>query len=379
MASIQKTRTGYRVRAAGVWRERPDGTRYRDRRVIASGVPTLREAKQIAAKEASPDYIAPHAMTCADQREAYVTSKASRSESHVRNLRQDLAKWWAPFDHIGLQQLGPEHLEDLRHRLETATGRNGRDPLSARQREAVWAATKACLNHAVRTRKIAWNPIEGVEPPAPPEFTDEDDTVREWDPEVIPAFSVFADLENIADDREHMLTTAVLLNLHLGLRPGELAALRWTDKAGNTVRVRRARSMVGGRRDIPVKQTKTGAGNRTVGMSGAAATMWVSLRARQAVASLDGYVFSHNGEPVHTGEIVRRFETLRDGFLAANPDVPRITFYGTRHTAITAWVRAGIKPEVVHKWAGHRKYSFTIERYYSTTNEEHEAAIAALC
>lgn len=160
--------------------------------------------------------------------------------------------------------------------------------------------------------------------------------------------------------------------------PRSRSPLKWSDRAGNMLKVRRARSMVGGRRDIAVQRTKTVNGRRDVGMSQAAASLWKTLQARQSVASLDGYVFTTDGEPVHTGEIVKMFEQIRDTFLGEHPEVPRITFYGTRHTAITSWVAANFKPEVVHKWAGHKKYSFTIERYYKTTADEHEAAIAAL-
>ena len=383
MAQITRTKTGYRVRAAGVWRERPDGSRYRDRKVIASHIPTLREAKAIAAKETSPDYIAPHQLTCRDLRESYVQSKidAGKSRSHTRDLESTLRVWWSAIDHISLQQLAPDHIEDIKRALVSKRLRRGGElvGLSHRQQVKVFTATKAALTWAVRQRRITWNPADACDPPAPPTFDADapSEDIRYWEPETSAAFQTFAAPEGASDDEEFMLRTAVCLNLHLGLRPGELAALRWSDRAGNAVRIRRSNSMVGGLAETELKDVKTRHGRRDVGMSSTADKLWKALQARQRVVGLDGYVFSPAG-PIHPQRIIDCFERLRDDFLASNPEAQRIVFYDTRHTAITGWVRAGIAPEMVHKMAGHGSYGFTISRYFRPTRTDAEEAAAKL-
>ena len=69
---------------------------------------------------------------------------------------------------------------------------------------------------------------------------------------------------------------------------------------------------------------------------------------------------------------------MRDAFLATHPDVDRITFYGTRHSAITRWVRVGISAEMVHKMAGHSSYGFTVKRYFRPTRTDAEEAARKL-
>jgi integrase len=366
MAQITKTKTGYRVRAAGVWRERPDGTRYRDRKVIASGIPTLREAKAIAAKETSPDYVPPHAMTCADQRAAYVQAKtdAGRSVAHTRNIESELRNWWHAFDHVPLQGLAPEHLEDMKRALQAKRVRRHGEmvPLSHNQQSKVWKTTVACLSHAVRTRKITWNPADACDPPAAPSRPDADELAW-WEPATVAEFLALADPEKANDDVEHMLRTAVCLNFSLGLRPGELAALRWSDRVSGVVKIRRSRSMVGGRKDIVEKAPKTKNGRRDVAVSVVADRLMRCLQSRQVVTSIDGYCFSIDGDPVHPANIIDCFQRLQREFLADRPGLRRLTFYGSRHSAITGWIRAGIDTPTVSRMAGHSSFAFTVDHY----------------
>ena len=380
MAQITRTADGtYKVRSKGTWRTRDDGSRFRDRRMLATGIPTLREAKGIAAKETSPDYVPPHALTCKDQRLIYVKSKsdAGKSVAHVRNIEAELRNWWAPFDHVPLQQLAPEHLEELKRTLAAKRVRRGGAmvPLSHNQQSKVWKTTVACLNHAMRARKITWNPATACDPPAPPAHKD-DDELAWWEPETVGEFVAFASPDG--DDLEFMLRTAVCLNFSLALRPGELAALKWTDRVGGVVKIRRSRSMVGGRKDVVEKAPKTKNGRRDVALSPAADRLWKALQGRQTVTSIDGYVFATDGKPVHPAQIIDCFQRLQREFLLTHPDLRRLTFYGSRHSAITGWIRAGIDTATVSRMAGHASYAFTVDHYREVLASDLDDAAAKM-
>lgn len=200
-----------------------------------------------------------------------------------------------------------------------------------------------------------------------------------WEPDVVEAFQAFSDPEKATTEFEFMARTAMNLDFELGLRTGELVALQFSDRVGNVVKVRRARSMIGGRKDIVEKKPKTGSGKRDVGMSSRAQALWDALPARQSVPSIGGYLFvDEAGQPVHPSRIIAEFERLRDGFLAENPHVARITFRDVRSCAITRWVRRGVDAPMVKTMAGHKSYAFTIDRYFKATAADTEAAAAKL-
>ena len=181
----------------------------------------------------------------------------------------------------------------------------------------------------------------------------------------------YASPSHATDDIDHMLRSAICLNLHLGLRPGELAGLKWTDRNGGIgVRNSRSRSQAG--REIfegtSVRRyvegaPKTANGLRDVALSPAADALWAQLRTSQKVTGLKGYLFAVNGVPVESEAISVRFAELQEAFLAENPEVRRLRFYDTRHVAVTLWLKAGIDTATVSRMAGHSSFAFTIDTY----------------
>jgi integrase len=157
------------------------------------------------------------------------------------------------------------------------------------------------------------------------------------------------------------LRTGIALNFHLGLRPGELAGLRWTDRVGGVAKIRRTRSMAG--RKVVEGEPKTTNGRRDVPLSPAADALWKALQARQRVVGLDGYLFAIDGEPIHPEKFSELFAKLQDEFLVERPALKKLRFYDTRHMAITLWLRAGIDLRLVSRMAGHSSMYFTADTY----------------
>jgi integrase len=236
-------------------------------------------------------------------------------------------------------------------------------PLTDHQKHKVWMATKAALAYAVRKRRISHNPIEDCDPPAKTDTFTEDDALVWWEPEVVAEFVAFARPDESHDDVEFMLRTGACLNFHLALRPGELGGLQWSDRDGGIIKIRRSRSMIGGRAEVELKAPKTKQGRREVVLSPTAASLWTALRERQVVVGMDGFVFAIDGEVVHPQRIIDRFQDLQREFLATRPHLRRLRFYDTRHCGITRWIKAGVDIAQVSRMAGHRSVAFSIDRY----------------
>jgi integrase len=351
MASIQKVKTGYRVREAGTWRTRDDGSRYRDRRVIGI-FPTKREAIAAAAahetKLRSPGHVARHEMTCGQWADLWLKRHRDQVRESTWVGYESVARiWWAPFADVALQQLQPSHLETLVDKLRA------RSPRTARK---VWSQTVDMLTDAMRKQMIDWNPATAVDGPVVPKKIEEGHGW--WEPATVTEFLAFADPSNAVDETDRVLRSAICFNFHAGLRPGELAGLKWSDRAGSVIRIRRSRSYAG--RTVVEGPPKTANGHRDVAVSDAADRLWRS--ARQVVTSIDGYVFAVDGVPVESEAISQRFSTLQDTFLADH-EVRRLRFYDTRHVAITMWLKAGIDTATVSRMAGHSSFAFTVDTY----------------
>ena len=378
MAQITKSAKGtYTVRSAGVWRERGDGTRYRDRPIIASGLKTKREAQAAAAahetKLRSPDYIAPHELTCRQWREDFLQRRARKVEaSTARDYESALRTWWASFDDVPLQRLQPEHLQAMQVAMATKG-------ISHRTRSKVWGITMDALADAVHKRKIAWNLATACDRPhksdAERKHT-EGPKLSWWEPSTVAEFMAFADPEDATDDLEHMLRAAVCLNFALGLRPGELAGLKWTDRDGGVLHVQRSRTVVGW--GVVEKSTKTENGVRDVPLTPQADALWKALQARQRVVGMDGYLFAIDGVPVHPQKISDTFAALQGAFRADRPNLKRLRFYDVRHTAITLWLKAGVDLRLVSRMAGHSSMYFTADTYAEVLGSDLDDAAAKM-
>ena len=237
-------------------------------------------------------------------------------ESHVRRYLVPM------LGTIPLAELGPVHLERMYRRLleDQPTGRS----LSVSTLHRLHATVMSALNTAVKRGLIDRNPAATVELPSRSRVRQET-----WD------LSEFQDfLGVISGHRLHLLF--LLLGV-VGLRRGEVVALRWTDVDLNapSVRIEQSAVRVGGRTVIGSPKSSTSL--RTIALDDETARelTWHAARQRLEVLQATGHkhqpslVFTtQDGSALDPTHVSREFDRL-----ITRHGLRRIRLHDLRHTS----------------------------------------------
>ena len=163
----------------------------------------------------------------------------------------------------------------------------------------------------------------------------------------------------------------VLLEIALGLRRGELLALRWenVDLDAGIVQIREAR--VNGEGKAEIKAPKSAAGIRDIRIGSHVIAELKKARAQYHARKLsmgaaffdsDLVICKENGEayqPDSMSQKWRRF-TIQHG-------LKPIRFHDLRHTCATAMLEAGVDTKTVQERMGHADASLTMNVYAHRT------------
>ena len=247
-----------------------------------------------------------------------------------------------------LRALTPAHVRKLM--AEKAT--SGLGPRSV---QIVHSTLRTMLGEAVREELVERNVAAVVRPPSVAHVE-----VQPWSPEEAGTF-----LGAVA---EHRLYALFAVGVALGLRKGELLALRWSDvdlEVG-VVHVRQnvQRLPTVGLVFGPPKSTRS---RRTIPLPAASVRVLRAHRARQAAemlalgpASVDsGLVFtSAVGTVIEPRNLTRCFDEL-----TAKAAVRRIRFHDLRHTCASMLLAQGVPARVVMDVLGHSQLAITTDLY----------------
>lgn len=180
------------------------------------------------------------------------------------------------------------------------------------------------------------------------------------------------------------LEAAWLIQLGLGLRPGELLALAWEDFVGSDLHVRHSQRREGGRL-IARGGLKTEASLRVLGMPQVVREALEARRTEQeseqaAAGELWenplGLIFTtHRGRPM-------RQEAYRRQFLAllrrAGVDPKDVTPHTFRHTATSHLVDAGVPLGTISDMLGHVDLTMLVKNYRHSTSSKVSGHVAAM-
>ncbi len=180
------------------------------------------------------------------------------------------------------------------------------------------------------------------------------------------------------------LEAAWLIQLGLGLRPGELLALAWEDVVGSDLHVRHSQRREGGKL-LPRDVMKTDASMRVLEMPRVIKVALEEHRAGQdaeQAASEEvwenplGLIFTtERGQPM-------REETYRRQFLAllrrAGVDSKDVTPHTFRHTATSHLVDAGVPLGTISDLLGHVDLTMLVKNYRHSTSSKVTGHVAAL-
>ena len=277
--------------------------------------------------------------------ERWLTQVAREVE---QSTHEDYAKWARLYvipyvGSIPLDALAPEDVEDMMSALETKG-------LAAKTVRLSRTLLGQALAVAVRRGKVPSNAARLTRGPK---------RVHARINDRLNAAEASAVLAALRGDRLHALA---VLALSLGIRPGELFALKWSavDLRRGTVRIEA--NLKRNSEGWYLKGPKTEASKRPLPLPAFALAALKAHQAQQKAEKLyarDAFVFCDKaGEPLKARDVLSWWHeaTIEAG-------VGRRRFYCSRHTAATLMLNNGVDLEVVSKILGHAGYAITADVY----------------
>lgn len=230
----------------------------------------------------------------------------------------------SPLHDTALEDLSPEEIQRAINGAEDLAG--------SRQAQLCFAAIRAALNRAARSRVILWNPVSALDKPQHTTAPGKAITDEDW--------AILSPI--IADD------IGLALCGLAGLRRGEACGLLWGDvdlKSG-VIHVRRQLQRQGGR--MRLVSPKSSAGVRDIPVC----PLLLSLLRSEYRLQPKARVFEYAPETLD-----RRWRSAQS---AAGTDY---RLHDLRHTYATRLVRAGCNFKVVQYLMGHSNITVTLSTY----------------
>ena len=248
---------------------------------------------------------------------------------------------------IYLQSLRAEHVQKMVNDMIA------RD-LSPKNIRDTYNNINAAMKKAVILRMVPFNPCEGVELPKLKRYK-----AKVYDIKMI------HHLLDVAKDTDMYLP--ILLCVTVGLRRGELLALRWDniDFKNSILQVRS--NMVRGEKDFVIKAPKTEAGIRDIRLGDEVMAVLREERKRyledalvQGIGfqNLNFVIRQSDGSPIRPDSMSQKWRRFLD-----DKKLPSIRFHDLRHSNATALIQAGVNPRVVQQRLGHSDVNITLNTY----------------
>jgi integrase len=293
-----------------------------------------------------------------------------------------VGEWPAWFDRWSLQlpEVTPEHLYRYLEvvRIETLDGR--KRVLAPRTLLRCRIVVKAVFNSAARSRVIEWNPWDGVEWSAPPT----EDVV---DPDLVMSQRQVHQLAARCGRLQPRTAAFVLIQGVCGLRPGEVRELRRRDvQLGCRPPLLTVR---GSRSDAPARFFDPGQSrSRPLKGRDRKARRRIPIP-RHLVPALHDHLDRHvarkpdalvcttpNGGRLNLSNFHRDvWEPARRDVFPEGSTLRRVRRHDLRHSAITAWLNAGVMLKTAQQWSGHRQMSVLLDTYLGVMHGDAEVSL----
>lgn len=276
---------------------------------------------------------------------------------------EDVANHLVPaLGHHQLAKLTPTHVQALLNQLEDAK-------LAYHSIRNVRAVLRCALNQALRFGYVTRNVATLVDLPG--EATFKPTTIDEGQAQRL-----------IEALRGHRFEALFRLALGLGLRKGELLALRWEDVDLDAATARITGSLQRQQGRLERSSTKTEASVRTIALPPTLLEMLRAHRERQqeqrAVArrwTESGLVFTSSvGTPIEPSDLSRTFKKV-----LVRAGIPTsFRFHDLRHACATFLIVMGVHPRVVMEILGHSQIGTTMNIYAHVLPRVQREAVSGL-
>ena len=273
------------------------------------------------------------------------------------------------FGHFKLNKIRPIDIMQFYNLLEDDTqiirkknnnGKKTRKPLSKKTILEHHRLLHAMLTKAVYLQMIVTNPADRVQPPKAPK------SKREYYDEVQTRILI-DNLEKLTGN-DVKYKVAVLLDIFIGARLGELAGLEWSDidLKNGIISVNKSSQYLSDK-GIFTKSPKTESSIREVAIPGFVVSLleeyrlWYEMQKSiygELWTNSDRLFVQSDGKPMHTSTISKWFVKF-----VKEIGLPVINFHGLRHTNATLLISQNIDVAVVAARLGHAQITTTFNFY----------------
>jgi integrase len=334
------------------------------------------ELARIINQQATGAFVPPNKMTVAELLDMWLEKKArDLEESTIQGYKNALCHVYEYLGHLRVQELTEGHIESMVAWLLVAARRRGGKAgtgIRPSTAQGVLSRLKEALGWAVVRKFVHASVAQYVDIPRKAWKEDRRTNKRPapWNVIEVKDFLV-----GIRDDR---LFAPLMLSL-MGLRPAEVAGLRWEDidvDAG-TLAIANTRTMIGNARVLE-KDTKTEAGERVLPLPEPVRQALVAFKGLQEIEQMSmgglyvpsGYLFvDHLGQPLTTRHLREHAYSLMHAL-----ELRKVRLYDARHSCLTFLAVNGVEDVVLAAWAGHVSASFTKRVYVHPSPEDLRSA-----
>ena len=228
--------------------------------------------------------------------------------------------------------------------LQKASPRTGK-PLSPKNDQKHYVESLGGNEKAVMLELIPKNPCDDLTLPK----------LEHYQPEVYSMEEVETLLQCA---RNTALYLPLMIEICLGLRRGELLALRWHHVDFQTGCLTVEENLVTVNNQTITKAPKTQSGRREIQIPGTLLRLLKDTKAERHAGQNDYIVCQEDGSPYKSDSFSMKFRR----FLKAN-DLKHIRFHDLRHINATIMLSLGISPKVAQERLGHSSYQITMDIY----------------
>lgn len=334
------------------------------------------EVDRIRGELVTGTYVLPSEMTVAQLLDAWLKRKEGDLEkSTLRGYRNALCHVYAYLGHMKVQALTEDHvLSMVAWLLVAARRRGGKVGTGIRPSTAqgVLGRLKEALAWAVIRKYVHANVAQYVQVPSRAWKEDRRNNKR------AAPWNVVEVRDFLLGIREDRLFGPLMLSL-MGLRPAEVAGLRWSDidLDGGTLAIDITRTMIGNA-EVLEKDTKTEAGARALPLPEPVRQSLLAFKALQEIEQMSmgsyyeasGYMFvDHIGQPLTTRHLREHSYSLMREL-----ELRKVRLYDARHSCLTFLAVNGVPDTVLAAWAGHVSADFTKRVYVHPSPEDLRSA-----
>ena len=283
--------------------------------------------------------------------------KNQLSPTTVQHYIDQTEKYIIPkFGHVYLQQLKNIDIQKWVFDLQKGSPLTGK-PLAPKTIKNIMLNLSAAMKKAVMLDLISKNPCDNITMPK----------LERFEPDV---YSM-EEVDKMLDCAKNTdLYLPLMIEICIGLRRGELLALKWhhIDFENGYLTVEENLVTVDNKRITKAPKTKSG--RRSIQIPSTLLDLLHDTKKNRHAGDNDYVICQKDGNPYKSDSFSLKFRR----FLKAN-DLKHIRFHDLRHINATIMLSLGISPKVAQERLGHSSYQITMDIYSHVLKKvEKEAA-----